>query len=723
MKCRTRRERVQRALAAGVALLFCTAADAAPPASPPGDGIEEITVTGRKRTEAIQDVPLSIQAFSADEIRDARIQGYEDIFRLTTNASVEESANGDVTVSIRGIDTGSPLTESGLGLYVDGAYAYFRGIRSNVSLFDLESVEVLRGPQGGLYGRNSIGGALLINTARPRFEFGSSAKLRVGSDEARGFDGMVNLPLVSETLALRVAYTDSQRDSFFTNRVLGRRERDPVERAGRAKLRYNAGPVDLTLSFERSRDSLSGLDRTLAEQRDPEPRATFANLLGSTRQDSEQWNADFTFEMSDSVEVRYLGSYRDFRRSRVFDLDGADALGLFQSQNFESDQQTHEMRLTASPAEGLSFTAGTVYYRDSPEFMSSSGAPGNLVESGLSGEFDNVSGFVELDYELLPGLRLAGELGYSVEENSGTRGGRILFGSGVLPVPSVPASEKERVTTPGASLSWFATESVMLYGRYSTSYKSGGFNDLTDVDLSAPGAGDRDLYFQPEKVRGFEVGAKTQWLDDRLLLNAAVFDMRQRDLQTRVSTGGTGALERRPFVNAGEALRRGAEIELRARPFLPLELSLGYGFTDAELEDSVTQSGDASGNEVPGVPRYTVNAGLQYRRPVAERWTLFFRSDYTSRLGGYRDIANVIELDDTALTSLRVGLELDERFTISFFGSNIFDREYFETAPEACIVRPGASLDQPADQICDVVPNLGVPNAPRVVGVEIELNW
>jgi len=719
---RPRGERVQRALVAGVALLVCTAAEPADPPVQSADRIEEITVTGpRKRSEAIQDVPQSIQAFSADDIRDARIQGYEDIFRLTTNASVEESANGDVTVSIRGIDTGSPITESGLGLYVDGAYAYFRGVRSNVSLFDLESVEVLRGPQGGLYGRNSIGGALLINTARPRFEFGTSAKLRVGSDAARGFEGMVNLPIVPETLALRVAYTDSQRDSFFTNRALGRRERDPVERAGRAKLRYSDGPVDLVLGYERWRDVLSGLDRTLAQQREPTPRATFASVLGGTRQDSSQWNANLAWEASDALELRYLGSYREFRRGRVFDLDGSDQ-ALVQVQGFESDQQTHELRLTATPAADLTLSAGAVYYRDHPEFSGSSGTPGNTLESSLSGVFDNISGFTELEYELLPGLRIAGELGYSVEENAGSRGGLARIGSVVIPLPSVSASETERVSTPGASVSWFVNEAVMLYGRYSTSYKSGGFNDLSDVDL-ATGEADRDLYFRPEKVRGFEIGAKGQWLDDRLLLNAAVFDMRQRDLQTRISTGGTGAFERRPFLNVGSARRRGAEVELRARPVGPLELSLGYGLTDAELEDSLTQSGDASGNAVPGVPRYTFNAGVQYRRPLLERWTLFLRTDYTSRLGGYRDIANVVELDDTALTSLRFGLELDERFAISFFGRNVFDREYFEVSPEACIVRPGAGLERPADQICDVVPNLGVPNAPRVVGVEIELNW
>ncbi len=691
----------------------------------PSDAIEEITITSRRREELLQRVAASVQAYTAEELESAGIDGFEDVFRLTSNAYVEERTGGDAVVSIRGVSTGDMSREPGVGLYVDGAYAFFRGVQDTPPLFDLESVEVLRGPQGGLYGRNSVGGALVINTARPQFDFGTSAKVTLGSDNLEKFEGSLNLPLLAERLSFRVAYTDKQSDNFVANSTLGRNERDPVSRAGRAKLRFTpSDAVDIILAYERSRESLSGFDR-IAPTNDPDQRRTLADFLGQTRQASDRYSIDVSWEASPSLNVRYLGSFRKFDRFRSFDDDGGATLSSVQRQSFDSNQQTHELRLSGVLLDDkVDWIVAGVAYRDSPSFSGGQGTDAVSSVNVVDETYKSQSVFGQVQYQPKEWVRVSGQLGYTRERIKNTRSGQILLGGVATPLPTLAQTEIERVLTPGADVSFFFTDDILAYVSYSTSYKTGGFNSLRDTGVTRLGMG-ADPYYRPEKVRGFEVGTKTSWLDGRLLFNVSLFDMNQRAIQTRVMLQPdplTGQ-QVRPFQNIGTVESQGVEAELVAVPLPGLQFSLGYGFTDAELKDSVTQAGDADGNEPIDIPRYSFNAGVQYTREIfAGRADAFLRLDYQSRLGGKRDIANVVDLDDQALTNMKFGLEFANGMTLSFFANNVFNRSFFELEPDACVpsgMLTPAQLSLPADQICSILSRPGIANAPRVVGIEV----
>ena len=691
--------------------------------------IDEITVTGRRRTERLLDVPSSVQVFGAEELASAGVQDVKDVFRLASNAYVEERSGGDAVISVRGLNTGDMNVDPSVGLYVDGAYTFFRGVQDSPRLFDLESVEILRGPQGGIYGRNSVGGAVLINTARPTWDFLTQGEAKLGSDRLRSYSGVVNLPLLDERLAARVAYSEEQQDNFISNEVLGRRERDPESRAGRLKLLFTPSEsLEVLLGFERARDTNSGLDR-LAPGSPPDRRRTVADFLGITRQDTWRYNLDVGWDAGGDLTVRYLGSYRDMDRTREFDQDGqANGTPTVFDQDFDSDQQTHELRLSGAAASGLEWTLAGIYYRDTSRVIGGTTSPGVQQPATIDGEYTSRAVFTDVSYPITDTVKLAGHLGYTIEKLDFTNSGQIILGPDSLDLPTLSQAETERVLTPGVDLSWLVTPDVLLYASYATSYKSGGFNTLLNVDLQDVQP-TTDLYYQPEKVYGFEVGAKTTWFDGRLIANVSLFDMQQRALQTRLPIGNDSLTQRplRPFVNVGEADRVGVEVELIARPSEGLQLSFGYGLTDTELKHARTQAGIASGNELMDVPRYTFNAGLDYTRELWDGVSGYLRVDYQSRLGGKRDLANVVDLDDQALANLRFGVELANGMSVGFFAKNLLNRAFYEIEPDVCIPNTDDPnlLNLPADQACTVVFDRfgAVPNRPRVVGIEVRYQY
>lgn len=611
------------------------------------DGIAEIVVTAQKREQNLQDVPIAIMALTNDFIESRDVTSIDRVSGLVPNVKIE--TNGPSTTSsvitIRGgVQVNVALFyEPAAGLYMDGVYI----AKSQGSMFDIadiERVEVLRGPQGTLYGRNTLSGAINVITRKPSGELGGRAELTYGNYEYRRARASIDLPRFG-IFSAKLSGQITKRDGFVDNvpspgggaGVPSSEDFWTLDsRSGLVQLR--AEPSD-ALVFDYSFDISVNDQRPRFSQLvgvaaggifDPSSPAyafggAFFPVDGSIRPRSRegQGSADSpvrdyakswghaltaTLDLGDA-ELKSITAYRKLRAEDAGDLDGT-ALPLAQTARLSRYRSfSQETQLTGN-MDRLNYVLGVYYFNDKGFTLNPqsffSGASAFDSRYGFSTEA--YAAYGQLDYKLTDQLTVTGGLRYTREEKTLERFFRSLSPTPVTvidaPPGTVPAETFNNVS-PTAVIAWEPVPTINLYAKYARGYRSGGFNGetTTPADVFIP--------YKAEDITSYEIGFKSRLLDDRLQLNISAFTNKHSNMQIAVFRAEGSAVT--SIDNAGGARVKGVEIEAVAKPSRDLTMRAGLGILDAKYTKYIDAGVDVANNRAfQYVPDYTGSMNVDW---------------------------------------------------------------------------------------------------------------
>lgn len=702
------------AAAAAIALPY-----AAPLVHAQNQAIEEIVVTARKRAESLEDIPVSATAFTADEIRSAGITTPQDFIDLTPNVTLVQTQNaGNAFINIRGVSQ-ARNSEMSAAVLLDGVLMA-NPAQFNQQLFDIEQIEVLRGPQGALYGRNAIGGAITIVTRAPSDELEGQIQLSGDSGPGWGVKGAVSGPVGdSDTLKFRASASFLDTDGFIKNAFLDE-EADPYKDvSGRLKLLWQ--PTDrfsADLRFSISQLDTQALYFVIDAEADDTDLPVRVNNRGTNERDMYTVSLKLDFE-TDHGTFTSITAYDDLQElltgdnfnfvppeeslinffpigQIIRDLTGDGFADLSQSQYLETDAWSQEIRFTSPTENRLRWIAGA-YVIATDRYIST----GNQVDRG-NGVFDvkktpRTSLFVdpsdpspqlsllvdaqdnfawaifgEVAYDISQQLELAVSLRYDEDERENTTLTEPLYDPTFLDlVPGTKRKETWDAWQPKLTLTYKPQDTMTLYGGYSRGFRSGGFNQ-TGVGLAVPEPGVDDL-FDEQIADTYEVGIKASLWEGRVRTSLSAYYTDFEGAYFFFFDPGTSTQN---LGSIDEVTYKGVEFEASALLGEYLSANAGFGYTDSEIEKAADPADE--GNQAPLVSKYTLNVGLRYERPLNALggMTGIARIDY-QRIGDtWWEPSNVSKRSPIDLMDVRVGVGAPDDWSFTFWVKNALDEEY-----------------------------------------------
>lgn len=673
--------------------------------------LEEVIVTAQKRESSMQDVPVSMTAFSGSDLEKMGVGRLEDFIGMTPNVTINFNDSIRATeITIRGIvsDPNNVGIDQAAGVYVDGVYMA-RPTTINTGVYDTERVEVLRGPQGTIFGKNTIAGALSFITRLPSQSAEFEMVGNLSNFSGKRLYAMANLPIAENKLALRASVQYEKRDGYIKN-LVGPDNNDADNINGRVSLLYTPSEdVEVIWRADAAKDRThQGATEVLV------PSPMFEGWPFFTTQDDDPWDrvikdSQSSFQDRDlwgtSLEVNWdLGdaTFTSISAYRTFDWDNFQTTDHSEFDIFgtgiaeDEEQYSQEFRLASNGADKLNYVVGLYWFEQDmdaeatawvgADAFSPFGAPLGSNPVPGTGYIDITTGnkslaaFGQLIYSLSEKISITAGLRYTTEDKDIRH---ALFGSpeGVF-VPTVPEVSFKRTDsewTPMLSLQYFANDDVMAYFTFSNGFKAGGYNAFS-FNLVQPDGTPAE--FDPEYVDNYEFGIKSTLAGGRVRMNAAIFFMDYTDLQVnQLIQNENGIIDFRTS-NAAVAESKGIEIELAAILADGLDLTVAYGYTDAEYSDfaGATPDGqDFTGNDLELAPKNSFSTSLQYATPVTDSWNLFARAEYVYRSAQYSDAGNTdaIRGDSYGLVNGRLGFSTqDDLVGINFWVRNLMDEDY-----------------------------------------------
>jgi len=618
---------------------FAFAADIPSDKNQSGPVLEEVIVTAQKRTESLQDVPLAITAISGQSMRERGIDGLEGLQFAIPNFNLGQQL-GVARISLRGVglENLSAGAEGSIAFYSDGIF-YSRPAAALSGLYDIERVEVLRGPQGTLYGRNATGGAINVITAKPTEEFEGYANLSYGNYNAINFEGAVGGALIKDTLRARLSARTQDRDGYGTNIISGADIDNSHTRSVRFQLEALPSE-DLSLllraNYHKEDDNNYGyhfinqfadengvetpaLGLLLGGQKAVDPRDIASDL--EPKNDREIWSA--------GLEINYDFGWGHFKSLTAYlsteyltrsDLDST-SFPLAPITQFENAQQFSQELQLSGEINHFTWLAGLYYFEedidggiDIPINDILFGGTGTMMEGFFGGgsiDTQASAAFGQVNYQINETWALSVGLRYSDEKKSAIDQFRFdvftpeVPGAPVIPLVELTPSVSFNSITPRYALEYTPADNLLFFASVSKGFKAGGIN-----------LGGVQKPYQPEKVWSYEAGVKADLLGNRLRANLTGFYYDYTDLQVGRVKNNILVLE-----NAADATIKGLEIELFALPVEGLQLEMVFSYLDARLDKFITGDQarpalgdiDLSGNTVSQAPKFTVNAAAQYR--------------------------------------------------------------------------------------------------------------
>jgi iron complex outermembrane receptor protein len=632
----------------------------------PDDG--EIIVTARRRTETLISVPIAVTAISGDTLLAQGAPDITSLQRQTPSLTLETArgSNSTLIAFIRGVGQQDPLWgfEPGVGLYVDDVYVA-RPQGAVLDIFDIERVEVLRGPQGTLYGRNTIGGAIKYVTKRLGRDFRATARGTYGSYNQIDLVGQVTLPL-TDTLSVGGAVARYWRDGYGKNLNTGVDQYNKDVLAARASLEWSPGDAfflrvagDQILDKSRPRHGTRLVGNGGAAVFEPTPSVydTRAGIGDTNRVKTRGLSVTAEMKLNDAVTAKSITAWRDGRTDTVIDFDNTPG-PILDVPAFYSDRQfTQEAQLlfTGDRVQGV---VGAYYLngRASGAFDTVLGLANLTTLTSGTVFTKSYAVFGDLSVDLTETLKLSAGLRWTKDEKTGTVFRRNftgirspLFGNaaaipGLIRTDYTNSRDFERAT-PRVSLSYQPSGDLNLYASYGRGFKSGGF-DMRGDAVFIPGTVNG---YNPETIDSYELGMKGAFLDRTLFLNLAGWYSRYKDQQVTVQQAFTGGIAS-IVDNAGKADLHGFELEARVVPTRNISANIAFGYTKAKyLEFRTFIAGGtapvdvASQRVFQNTPRYTVSTSITFSQDVAGG-TLAF----TPALS-YRSALNIFEIPTPAL--------------------------------------------------------------------------
>lgn len=627
--------------------------------------LEEITVTARKREENLQDTPISITAFSANDLIQRTISNLGEIAPFTPNLEIGTASGGNGSSSssiiyIRGIgqEDYSVTTDPGVGIYVDGVY-FPRSVGSIMDLMDIERLEVLRGPQGTLFGKNTIGGALNIVSRKPDDEAAFSGEVNIGSYNQLYIKGTANIP-VTDKVATKISFSKKDRDGYVKRIRTGDRQGGEDSLAVRGQLLWSmSDKLSMLISADVTKIREESSPTNIIWVNDAFPlyplyNAVVAipqfgesmgsnqvtgdpflsNATGANTSDLDIWGLSLTLDWKgDAVDFKSITAYREISAHVASDLDSTPFPIVEFDIIEEQEQFSQEFQLNGTFLnEKLNLVAGVFYFYEKASDDFSSTIFGGLFETiGLdlsahsinANKTESYAAYSQAIYAITDRLSATAGIRYTLENKDRTfQQARIE--SGQILIPPTQSDDEWTAWSPRFGLDFKATEDILFYGSISRGFKSGGFNARPSNVEST------ETPFAPEFVTSYEVGFRSDWFQNRLRFNSTAFFYDYKDIQTTASKLANDGFTNLVITeNAAKAEVKGFEFELIARPVEELVLSVSGGYVDAKYtEVSPTATVVTLDTKFLKTPEWKINASAQYTVPLTDIGDLSFRVDY-----------------------------------------------------------------------------------------------
>ncbi|MDX1733334.1 MAG: TonB-dependent receptor [Halioglobus sp.] len=681
-----------------------------------GRVLEETLVTAQKREQSLQEVPAAVSAFGGATIEEA---GWRDIAGLQEAVPALEIGGENKVrpyVSIRGIGTRKfdVGTDGSIGLFVDEIYnARFSSVLNGI--MDVERVEVLKGPQGTLYGRNTIGGAINIITRRPGEEMEGRIKVAAGNDGFYEVGGSISGPIVEDALAGRLSLATRDIDGVFEDTVSGKDTNDENKIARVSLLGTPNDEWDLTLigDYSNIESDASLSDHVpgdvygvlLVSPADPRvpgvveasQRDRYSNAYSRPGFiDQETLQLSFKAKYSgDSFDFLSITSYNDEEYDETRDFDTTELDPWSQVIEQASDQLSQEFRLSSVAGgagtfdDRLTWVAGIYYFTDDAErYDAFPATPDSILYFPPPGGGDDVTAFnvaVETDsyavygqatYALTDDLNLTLGLRYTEDKKDFEYEAFSQSPLPPIPMPFKVGDELEFDSLdPKVTVDYHVSEDVMVYATYSTGYKSGGVQYAVGEPQVALDS------FDEEELTNYEVGLKSRMWDQRLQFNATAFyyDFTDQQVQSIILVNDAPAALTQ---NAAQSEMTGVEVELQVLPTDALTLDLRYAYLDAEFDEFDSVGNDFSGNTMPAAPEHAYTASVTHVTEFSDWGTLSLNARYAWRDDQYFNFANseVAFQEGYGLLNLAAWWDLPDGSTrIRAFCDNCDDEEYLIT--------------------------------------------
>lgn len=706
------------------------------------DSLQDIIVTGSKTGEArLQTTPIAVSVVDSELLESQGLATVSDIARYVPNLSYSRNT-GAALVYIRGIGSSNAGAGSDASVtqQIDGVYIA-RASGQLTDFFDVERIEVLRGPQGTLYGRNAVGGTINVISRQPSPTFAGRFRLSYGNFDAVSAEGFITGPISGDLLTASIAMNYRKRDAFFNNVVPGAPDVGSAKRFGvRAQVRFEPHPdFDFTLRGDYSLvdEVFESYDHLVR----PVPfNAPLANaLVGSYRDvavNQAQTIRNDLGGVSGEANWRLGGGFalKSITAWRTTDIDlnnDNDATDLFvqHARTTEIDKQfSQEFNLNYT-SDRLKAVAGLYYFGDRDHQTNRAVVPVSIATPAARAQIATASpvvrtrsyaAFAQASYEVVTDLRVIVGARYTVEKKTinqnftRTSLNPATLGASLPGFPAIfTAERRDEAFTPKFGIDLQATPDLFFYASATRGFKSGGYNNA--------GASAATVGFDPEGLWAYEAGAKTEFLDRRLRVNLTAFYYDYSDLQVRQFLSVGNAV----IANAATARLKGLELEVIARPVPDVQLTMNTSFLDAKYRNfpnasipggfaaytpnQVCVAGvcriDASGNRLDNAPRASGVVAIDYS-PLIGDYKLAVHLDYTWRSRAFYDPSNIELASQPGYGLINANLGFGSNgWKLEAFANNLADKKYY-------VIIAGNGLAPGA-----------IVGEPRTYGVRVGYSW
>lgn len=711
--------------------------------------IEEIVVTARRREEGLQETPISITAMTGSEMENRNLTSLVEVGayvpNVKMNTSPSSSGGGNVMqMYIRGVGQTDFLftTDPGVGIYVDGVF-HPRALGGVMDLLDLERVEVLRGPQGALFGKNTIGGAISLVSKKPVGENAGYLELTTGSFDRLDARGSYDFSL-SETLSGMLSFVSKTRGGY--GKRLDFDTKQEVDTAGDEdmmglRLALAWKPLDnVTVDFNADvmREREKGMPTNLVFFDDAgtygglgglwnflvggpsgqtmssafvtnDPHTSYATGANHNDLDASGYGMTVTWDINGNMSLKSITASREMEATFNSESDASPLQYVETDQDQDQDQFSQEFQLSGTAFDDrLDWLLGVFYFdefgRDDNTVRLASGLydaleglPGLIPGTPFGGAGNPFNVLLDLDLDVYNEIDIKSyafftQNTYNVSDMINVTAGirytyeekeyfleHLRVNSGVHTVPATTVKDDWSAVTPMASIDFSFMDNLMAYFSIARGFKSGGFNGRP-ISISQVDS------FDPEEVQAYELGMRSDWFDDRLRLNVSAFFNDYTDLQLgSISADEFGNLVLR-IQNAGEAEVHGFEIEMQARPMPGFDIIGSIGYTSFKITKLDPGVQDVTlDTEQVNTPMWNAALGLQYAWVIAGG-EVRVRGDWSYQDETYQDVQNteMIASDSYTLMSARLVYEnMENGWELALFGTNVTDEVYVSNGFQA----------------------------------------
>jgi len=606
-----------------------------------------LTVTAQKVEENIQQVPISITAFDEFTIEDRKIESVQDIAPYTSNFVLIDKMAGYFTPSIRGVShslgysLSNPVSVIIDGIPVSNANGF------NETLMDIERIEILKGPQVTLYGKDAQAGAINIITKKPNNETDIKIKGDIGSDNKREYSLSASGPIVKDKLFVGLSAKHYEKDGFIKNTTLGGYTNDKENDYGRVYLRYT--PSDnLEVSLISSKLKKNDGDTDFIVTTNPNEKSIDSNIKGYDKSTTTAHALKVSYNINDYL-LESISTFRNHKTKGLQNFHFPPSMDFHLGVDRDHDKLSQEFRIS-SQRDSLQWLIGVYADKDQLDEVSNYFYPSFIYPLFQKQESDSLGVFFHTDYKINNKLSLI--LGARYDRDN--KGFEDLASNTKLNL-----SDNE--VSPKVSLKYQQNQNSMYYATISKGYRAGGFHPYAPNGYSKQ--------YDRETLLNYEVGVKNSFFDNKLIVNSSIFYMDIDDMQVKIYPDPNSF--KSIITNAAKATSKGFELELNAKATDSLELFGSYGYTDATFDEYKDIKGDYSGNTNIYAPKYNYNLGVQYR----DNQGYFARVDLNGYGKTYFNKENTNSKDSYNLVNAKVGYETED-YDIYLYGKNIFNKEY-----------------------------------------------